>query len=247
MNKTAFYRGFLKAAVEAKLTPSPSLEEIQRSLSGINDSIKQIGPSVGNTIGNSLLDRMNTAVSGGSGALMGAGLGGSLGYWLGKDEEEKKDNRGLTALLGALAGGGAGLAGGALMSPKIGSEIWPELGQSALAYGVPGAAVGGVLGYMTGRDDDPEKDHGMRNALMGAAAGGLGAGYYGANHQFNNIRDTVIGHQQQELDAAKQHWSHGLLKLLPSYQEAERGKQQEIDQFKQYTLPKLMWNQVMGK
>ena len=127
MNKNAFYKGFLKAAVDAKVVPSPSLDELQRSLAGINDSIKQVGPSVGNTIGNSLLDRMNTAVAGGSGALMGAGAGGALGYWLGKDEEEKKDNRGMTALLGALAGGGVGLAGGAMMAPhiaKMGSFRW---------------------------------------------------------------------------------------------------------------------------
>lgn len=119
----AFQRGFIKAAVDARLVPSPSLAELQRELAGINTSIQQVGPSIGDQIGSTLLDRMNTAVSAGAGGLMGAGVGGSLGYWLGKDEEEKKDNRGMTTLLGALAGSGLGLAGGALMAPQVTAMI----------------------------------------------------------------------------------------------------------------------------
>lgn len=155
MNKQAFRRGFLKAAVEAKVVPSPAVDQLQQSLNSgvghvgslagqgaqgveqlkalaasspellaqlkqLNSNVSNLGPSVGGAIGGTLLDRMNTAVSAGSGGLMGAGAGGALGYWLGKDENEKKDNRGLTSLLGALAGGGVGMAGGALMAPKIG-------------------------------------------------------------------------------------------------------------------------------
>ena len=50
-----------------------------------------------------------------------------------------------------------------------------KLLQNPAATGLGGAAIGGGLGYMSGHDADPEKDHSARNAILGALLGG-GAG-----------------------------------------------------------------------
>lgn len=54
-----------------------------------------------------------------------------------------------------------------------------------------GLALGGTAGYASGMDKDPQRDHRIRNSILGALAGtGLGAvggGLYGANKMNNAL------------------------------------------------------------
>ena len=71
--------------------------------------------------------------------------------------------------------------------------------------GIGGAAVGGGLGYLSGRDEkNPENDHSGRNALIGALGGGAaGTGInYGANAFLEKLmRDhpEAAGHASSSL------------------------------------------------
>lgn len=63
----------------------------------------------------------------------------------------------------------------------------------AVPAGLAGAAGGGLLGYLSGRNKDPQKNKSTRNAILGALGGGtvgaLGGAYHGVD---SAIRSDVI-------------------------------------------------------
>ncbi len=70
------------------------------------------------------------------------------------------------------------LPASATTSPPPTISSFPKIADfSPLVLPAAGAAVGGGLGYLSGQDEDPEKEHKLRNALIGALlGGGAGAG-----------------------------------------------------------------------
>lgn len=82
-------------------------------------------------------------------------------------------------------------------------EIFGQAGLGAGLGALGGTALGGMAGYMHGKNEDPAKDHRWRDAILGGAGGGLLGvglgGYAGASHGFDTVKREALNRADSEL------------------------------------------------
>jgi hypothetical protein len=122
MNKQAFERGFIKAAIYNKVHPLTAIQLLKRAAASPEELLAGAIPS------------------GAIGAL-GSGLAGGLGgYALGHDKDPEKDHSTRDAILGGLAGAGIGGVGGGYMGANntFKAGLKPDIAAQEASLNAPG-------------------------------------------------------------------------------------------------------------
>lgn len=129
-------------------------------------------------------------------------------------------------------------------------DLLGSVGLGAGAGGLGGAALGGAAGYFSGRDEDPQKDHRWRNAILGAGAGGVagvaGGGYLGANHAFNNAKDVTMKGLDRDIASTESGWSNKLPNFLTGNTDRLNGLKTQRDAMNNVQLHDILATMLAG-